>query len=171
MTDRQPSPDCADSGPKSTGNLAINNTFVRRLLTISALKILRPFRESDGICTPISKHIMIKTGYYVRLTEAVTMKFVAEHTSIPVPKVYCSFVHKDRVYIVMERIRGETVPRAWKSLPESARRKVCSELKAMMQELRALKPSPDTGVQSCVGGSLYDSRISRCPCFGPFKTI
>ncbi|CZT25430.1 uncharacterized protein RCC_11162 [Ramularia collo-cygni] len=160
-----------DSKAQGTENLAINNTFVRRILTIVALKTLGRFHNSDGPCTPISKHIIIKTGHRVRLTEASTMKFVAEHTSLPVPKVYCYFVHKDRAYIVMERIRGEEIPTAWKGLPEVARRKIYSELKAMLQELRALKPSSDTGVESCVGGSLYDSRITRCPRFGPFKTI
>jgi aminoglycoside phosphotransferase (APT) family kinase protein len=54
------------------------------------------------------------------------MKFVAEHTSIPVPKVYCSFVYKDRAFILMERIRGDAIPNAWGKLPEAARQKVYS---------------------------------------------
>jgi hypothetical protein len=44
-------------------------------------------------------------------------------------------------------------------------------LKEMIHELRALEPSPETGVQNCLGGELFDSRITRCPTFGPFKTI
>lgn len=71
----------------------------------------------------------------------------------------------------MERIRGDALPNAWGRLPELSRQKVYSQLKAMIQELRALEPSPGTGVQSCVGGELFDSRITRCPTFGPFKTI
>jgi hypothetical protein len=99
------------------------------------------------------------------------MKFVAEHTSIPVPKVYCSFVYKDRAFILMERIRGDAIPNAWGKLPEAARKKVYSQLKDMILELRALEPSSGTGVQSCLGGELFDSRITRCPTFGPFETI
>lgn len=35
-----------------------------------------------------------------------------------------------------------------------------------------MKPLPGTGVESCVGGSLYDSRIPYgLPRFGPFQTI
>lgn len=99
------------------------------------------------------------------------MKFIAEHTSIPVPKVYCSFVYKDRAFILMERIRGDAIAVAWAGLPESARRNIYSQLKHMIREMRALEPSPGTGVESCLGGELFDSRISRCPTFGPFKTI
>lgn len=171
MTERPRSLRNAEDQAQETESLAINNTFIRRILTIFALKTLGRFHKSDGLCTPISKHKIVKTGHRVRLTEATTMRFVAENTSIPVPQVYCSFVHKDRTFIVMERILGEEIPTAWKSLPEPARRKVYSQLKAMIQELRALKPSPGTGVESCVRGSLFDSRITRCPRFGPFKTI
>ncbi|MCJ1258069.1 hypothetical protein MMC24_005899 [Lignoscripta atroalba] len=100
------------------------------------------------------------------------MKFIAKNTSIPVPKVYCSFVRKNRAYIVMERIRGDEIPTAWKKLSEESRQKVFDQLKYMVQEMRSLKPLPGTGVESCVGGSLRDSRISRSsPRFGPFKTV
>ncbi|KAK7574794.1 hypothetical protein V3481_016766 [Fusarium oxysporum f. sp. vasinfectum] len=42
----------------------------------------------------------------------------------------------------------------------------------MFQVLRALVPPDGVEVQSCLGGSLRDSRIPRSrPRFGPFKTI
>jgi aminoglycoside phosphotransferase len=129
------------------------------------------FHKSHGCCTPISKHIIVKARRGANLTEAATMKFVAERTSIPVPKVYCSFVYKDCTYIVMERIRGEDLPGAWGSLSETARQQVTVELKVMVQQLRALKPSSDTGVESCIGGALYDPRLPSRPLFGPFKSI
>jgi serine/threonine protein kinase len=150
---------------------AVNDTFFNRLYTRLAHKTLGKLNKSDGLCTPISRSRLIKTGHRVCLREATTMRFVAERTSIPVPTVYCSFVHKDRAFILMERIRGDALPKAWGSLPESARQMIYSQLKGMIQELRALKPPPGTGVESCLGGELLDSRISRCPTFGPFKTV
>lgn len=100
------------------------------------------------------------------------MKFVAENTSIPLPKVYCSFVHKGRAFIVMERVQGDEIPTAWKRLAKPARQNIYTQLRAMLQQLRALEPSDGTGVESCVGGSLFDSRIKQCkPRFGPFSTI
>jgi serine/threonine protein kinase len=150
---------------------AINDNFFNRLYTRLAHKTLGKLHKSDGFCTPITRRRIIKTGHRVCLREAATMKFVAEHTSIPVPKVYSSFVYKDRAFILMERIRGDALPNAWGRLPGPARQKVYSQLKGMIQELRALEPPPGTGVESCIGGELFDSRISRCPTFGPFKTV
>ncbi|KAL3419890.1 hypothetical protein PVAG01_08389, partial [Phlyctema vagabunda] len=153
--------------------LAINNTYPRRLLARLALYTTAKFFTMDGPCVPITMHKILKTGYSVHLTEAITMKYVAQHTSVPVPKVYCSFLHKNRAFIIMERIKGETLAVAWRNLSQESLQKIFSQLKAMIQELRALKPTPDTtGVGSCAGGSLYDSRLPQgSPRFGPFKTI
>ncbi|EFE44535.1 hypothetical protein TRV_00671 [Trichophyton verrucosum HKI 0517] len=155
------------TGTDHTGSeeLAIKSTRIRRFLTLLALKTTAKFFKRDGYCIPISKHKIVKTGAWVHLTEAATMQFVAENTSIPVPKVHCAFVHKGRAYIVMERIRSP-------SISSNIQPEIFSQLKDILQELRALKPPPGTGVHSFAGGSLYDSRIARCqPRFGPFKTI
>lgn len=157
---------------EGTETLAVNNTLLHRLFTRLALATLGRVYRRDGLCHPISKHRIVKTGRRVDLTEAATMKFIAENTSIPVPKVHCSFIHEGRAYILMERIHGEELPTAFKRLQEPGRRKVYEQLKGISQELRSLKPPPGTGIESCVGGSLYDSRMNRCPPrFGPFKTI
>lgn len=71
----------------------------------------------------------------------------------------------------MERVRGEDLPRAWKRLSEAARHKVLTQLKDMFHELRTLVAPLGTGVESCTGGSLYDSRMKRGPPFGPFRSI
>lgn len=157
---------------KGCEDLAINNTYTRRSLARLALHTTAKFFRRDGPCVPISKHRIVKTGYPVHLTEAVTMKYIAERTSIPVPKVYCSFLHRNRAYIVMERIQGECLASAWKRLSDESRGKIFSQLEDMIQELRALEPPPSTGVGSCVGSSLYDSRLPHgTPRFGPFTTI
>lgn len=71
----------------------------------------------------------------------------------------------------MERIQGEDLPTAWKGLSEAARQNVYAQLKSMIDEMRFLKPPAGAGMQSCIGGSMYDSRMKRCsPRFGPFKT-
>ncbi|KAF2765594.1 serine/threonine protein kinase [Teratosphaeria nubilosa] len=98
---------------EGTEHLAINNTFLRRVLTRLAYKTLRRCHQSDGHCFPISKTLVIKHGVRVHLAEAATMEF-----------------------------------------------------------LRALKPPPGTGVESCIGGSLFDSRIAHLrDRSGPFTTI
>ncbi|KAL9617051.1 MAG: hypothetical protein Q9160_008124 [Pyrenula sp. 1 TL-2023] len=157
---------------EDTKHLAIHNKFIYRSLALLALQTTARFYTWMGFCVPITRNKIVKTGPYVHLSEGATMKFIAENTSIPVPKVYCSFVHKNRAYIVMERIRGAEIPTAWKKLSEEARQNIFDQLKQMVQELRSLRPPSRAGVESCVGGSLCDPRIPRsCPRFGPFKTI
>ncbi|KAF4449211.1 serine/threonine protein kinase [Fusarium austroafricanum] len=155
-----------------TEHLAINNTLFRRLVTRLALKTTAHFYKYDEPCAPISKRLIVKTGPAVHLTEAATMRFVAANTSIPVPSIYCSFIHKNRAFIVMERIQGISLPAAWRTLSETDRKNIFNQLRGYFDELRALTPPPGTGVESCEGGSLRDSRIPRSwPRFGPFKTI
>lgn len=156
-----------------TSHLAVNDTFLWRTFTLLALKTtsLLGLGRGLGRCTPISKRMIIKTGKLVHLTEAATMKFVAETTSIPVPRVYCAFVHKNQAYILMERIEGNNAAYLH-SLPEESRAKALEQLRQMLLELRALKPPPGTGIESCIGGSLHDCRIGRSsPRFGPFETV
>jgi aminoglycoside phosphotransferase len=95
---------------EGTEGLAIENTSIRRISTLIALKTTARLFKRNRTCIPISKNLIVKTGPYVHLAEVATMRFVAENTSLPVPKVFCSFLHKDRAYIVMERIEGETMP-------------------------------------------------------------
>jgi aminoglycoside phosphotransferase len=156
---------------EGTESLAIKNTFIR-ICTLIALKTTARLFKHNGACIPISKNLIVKTGPYVHLAEAATMRFVADNTSLPVPKVFCSFLHKDRAYIIMERIQGEAIPTAWKNRSEKSREKIFGQLKTLFQELRALKPADGTSVESCVGGTVREARIPRpLPRMGPFKTI
>ncbi|EXJ82311.1 hypothetical protein A1O3_06124 [Capronia epimyces CBS 606.96] len=156
---------------KGTENLAIRNTVFRRWLALLALKTTARLYTPMGSCIPITRNKIVKTGPYVHLTEGATIEFIGQNTSIPVPRVYCSFVHKNRAFIVMRRIRGNDIPTAWRKLSEQSRQKIFDQLMSMIQEMRSLKPPPGTGVENCVGGSLRDPRNPRSnPRFGPFKT-
>ncbi|KAF5565910.1 serine threonine kinase [Fusarium napiforme] len=167
-----PPPDQTATQHEGTSSLAINNTFPRRFMTLIALKISARFYKHDGPCIPISKSLIVKKGPFVHLTEAATMQFVAANTSIPVPTVHCWFVHKNRAHIVMQRIQGRSIADAWRGLSDTDRSNVFAQLRRMFQELRSLTPPPNTGIESCIGGSLRDSRIPRSrPRFGPFKTV
>ncbi|KAB5554692.1 serine/threonine protein kinase [Coniochaeta sp. 2T2.1] len=169
-----PPPDNTAVQHNGTEHLAINNIFVRRTWLLFKFKALRKLRLAtyDGNCLLLNKRLVVKTGPYVHLSEGATMQFVAENTSIPVPKVYCSFIHMNRAFIVMERLPGLGVPKVWKTLSEAQLDSICQQLRSMLDELRALPPPPGTGVQNCVGGSLRDFRIPHCrPRMGPFKTI
>jgi serine/threonine protein kinase len=164
---------CDDAPSDETGqDLAINNNLISRLFTRIALKTWGKLYKLNGFCRPISRKLIVKIGPRVDLTEAATMKFISENTSIPVPKVYCSFVHKDRTYILMERVKGKMIGNVLDGLEHDGQQRIFAQLKRMMDELRSLVPPPGTGVQSCTGGNLWDSRIARSRTrFGPFSTI
>ncbi|KAF2647146.1 hypothetical protein K491DRAFT_709319 [Lophiostoma macrostomum CBS 122681] len=149
-----------DAQHEGSESLAINNTFIKRSLALLALHTTSKFFRRKGHCVPISHHKILKTGYEMHVTEAVTMRYIAEHTSIPVPKVYCSFIYK-----------SEDLASALMHISKPSLEKILSQLKDMIQELRALETPPGTGIESCVGGSLFDSRIPHgTPRFGPFRT-
>lgn len=47
------------------------------------------------------------------MLELEALRYVAEHTLIPVPKVFNTHYHDDRLYIEMEFIRGMSLEKAW----------------------------------------------------------
>ena len=97
------------------------------------------------------------------------MRFIAQHTSIPVPKIYCAFNRKGITYIVMQRIRGQMATLAWDTLSEESRGKVLLQLKEMVDEMRAI-PAPDERIANVDGGSLWDCRLpSNLDRLGPFE--
>ena len=155
---------------QNTNGLAIRDTAMRRFLTLLALKTTARFYKCDGPCVPVSSKIIVKKGNSVSLTEAATMAFITARTNIPVPRVHCSFIYKNTTYIVMERVRGKTLADAWPTLSDAELEHIFTQLRRMLEELRAL-PAPCTAIESCVGGSLRDSRIPRSkPRFGPFPS-
>lgn len=40
------------------------------------------------------------------LNEAAALRFIADETNIPVPKLYCSFEDNEAIYLVMEYVNG-----------------------------------------------------------------
>jgi aminoglycoside phosphotransferase len=121
---------------------------------------------TDGLC--------VKYGRHVHLSEASTMQFITQHTSIPVPKVLCAFTRNGMTYIVMERIKGDMIGKGWVKRSEESKTKLLAQLAGMVREMRTLQPPQDNkfGVASVDGGSLYDCRIPGPSLrFGPFDTI
>lgn len=165
--------------------LEVNDTIYWRLLTISLLRLnatsrrissifRRRHRPHVGHVYPLSPRMVVKTGSDVRLDEAATMRFIAENTNIPVPKVLSAFVRKGTAHIVMEKIQGQELAKLWHHISDQTRASLLDQLRRYVDELRALQPPTTFAVGSCTGGSLQDFRQSRAPPpvrFGPFRTI
>lgn len=154
----------------------VNDKAWIRMLTLLAYKIAsqkylwrlwqRPRRP---IVLPMK--MCIESSSCTTLAEANAMQFVALHTSIPVPKVYCAFKYKGRVYILMEWIAGEPLSRGWVQRSEESKQKILDQLRTMIHELRSIEPKSDVGVSNVDGGSIYDQRLPKKSLWGPFKTI
>ncbi|KAF2762285.1 kinase-like protein [Pseudovirgaria hyperparasitica] len=115
-------------------------------------------------------NICIKSGELRSNTEANTQRFIAKHTSIPVPAVHHAFAHGGKTYILMERIHGDTLGSKWTSLSEASRSAILLQLKCMLEELRGLVP-PSEGIANVDGGPLHDCRLPFKPSWGPFDTV
>lgn len=72
------------------------------------------------------------------------MQFVADRTSVPVPRVRSAFVHRGATYIVMTKIDGQMAWRRWGQRSEASRERILGQLRGMVSELRALRPPPDS---------------------------
>lgn len=73
--------------------------------------------EDYGPFIPVYKvdpKTIVKTGSCVRKSEAETMRFVRNRTTIPVPEVHNAYMdEKSRGCIVMEFIPGDNLDKAW----------------------------------------------------------
>jgi hypothetical protein len=120
----------------------INNTPLRRFLVLAAVTLLKHIVPRHGGLIFISKKFCIKFGPLRNLPEASTMRFIAQNTSIPVPKIYCAFTRKGRTYIAMERINGEMLGRTWVKRSDESKAKILQQLKRMVDEMRNIPPPP-----------------------------
>jgi len=146
----------------------VNNTWLRRNLTIISIALLKRFRPRSGRILFLTPKLCVKYGTTVNLSEARAMKLVAETTSVLLPKAYCSFQRKGITYIVMERIRGNTIGRNWDGRTAKSKADLLSQLRQYFIELRAI-PHPIPGMVAAADlTKLYDYRLSSEP-FGPFS--
>ncbi|KAG6995853.1 hypothetical protein G7Y79_00041g078050 [Physcia stellaris] len=118
----------------------------------------------------INPTTVVKTSEAVRMTEAASMRFVGEITSIPVPKVSDAFVEEEskNVCIVMEYINGRPLDQVWDSYNKTQKDQIVEKLKQYMAELRRI---PGTFIGSVDGTHCNDQFFDQNPkSYGPFDS-
>ncbi|KAF3915311.1 hypothetical protein AA313_de0203300 [Arthrobotrys entomopaga] len=143
---------------------------------------LEYFFHRGGIAiTKISPTVVVKYGCDVRVEEAITMDFIAEHTSIPVPRIYAAYtygpfdrpdfdgVDEYETYIFMEYIEGETLEKEWGALDQETKTSVMDDLKRYLGEMRSIKGG--TYVGSLDKGPVLDQILEYQPNKGPFQSV
>ncbi|KAF8523626.1 kinase-like domain-containing protein [Gautieria morchelliformis] len=98
------------------------------------------------------------------------MRYIANNTSIPVPKVQRVWCHNGVTYITMDIVDGEELGDVWHKMSEGTKRRVVEQLKGYLGQLRALKPPVEGAVASVTGGALQDGSRVGLESFGPFNT-
>lgn len=141
----------------------MNHPLARELLAAGG-KIIY---EKSFVCwlvkhacgTKVTKFHRFRT----RPTEAEAMRFVAKHTTVPVPRVY----DVGDNHLTMEFIEGESLEKSWTKLSAEDQALVIRQLRDYVGQLRAIK-SPDGRICSFDGGPATDSRRLLGLSGGPF---
>ncbi|PQE13547.1 kinase-like domain protein [Rutstroemia sp. NJR-2017a WRK4] len=83
--------------------------------------------------------IVVKSGRHLKLSEAEAMKYIATHTSIPVPHVYEAVSDGKLTSITMDFIEGDRLDKVWNSLPEATKLSLAAQINSMLVQLRSLR--------------------------------
>ncbi|KAJ5350142.1 hypothetical protein N7541_007869 [Penicillium brevicompactum] len=87
----------------------------------------------------VGKNLVVKSGR-IRPHEAPTLQFIAEKTTIPVPKVHDVQWQDDQVMaIVMDYMPGQRLDEAWDTLNADEKLSIASELHSYINQLRNMK--------------------------------
>ncbi|CAK7231599.1 hypothetical protein SCUCBS95973_007970 [Sporothrix curviconia] len=168
----------------------INDTIWMRLVTLLLCRLgyQQWYRKWQKKWSPgliyISSKLCLRVSERTRLNEARALQLVKASTSIPVPKVYCSFKHRGLVYILMERMPGKSLSDGWVYRSDESKAKILAQLKPMIAELRKVPRSPaaeaparrpnakaNANVISGIdGGQFYDGNLPNKRFWGPFAT-
>ncbi|KAE8441990.1 hypothetical protein EG329_004116 [Mollisiaceae sp. DMI_Dod_QoI] len=159
----------APTTESSTCSRAYNDSCFWRSFTLNAVRVLEREEAFCSILPLWGGKICIKYGPAVQLLEAAALRLVAQTTSIPVPKVYCAFRHRNRTYIVMELIDREEIGENWAKRSNVEKQALLDQLKGIFEELRNI-PHPRPGILAAADiQALYDPRAAKGELgFGPF---
>ncbi|KAK2792390.1 hypothetical protein FQN52_003325 [Onygenales sp. PD_12] len=108
---------------------------------------------------------VIKSGN-IDISEADALKFVADHTTIPVPRVHSVRTSEDpyKCEIIMDYIPGTRLDKAWQLFSHEQKVAVATQLGGYISQLRKLKGTYIGGVNR---GKVTVGRYKRIRC-GPF---
>ncbi|KID79638.1 Protein kinase-like domain protein, partial [Metarhizium brunneum ARSEF 3297] len=113
-------------------------TNERKYYSLIGSFVKRSLRPSEWQHNPVVGTLSIpRFGNERILNEAAALRFIAENTNIPVPKLYGCFEDDNAVYLVTELIEGVKLA----DLEPAQRKSVELELEGYMDVLRGLKSS------------------------------
>lgn len=143
-----------------SGNNSLPDAITPQLL--SPLQPLAGASTVYGQIWRFDSNTVLKRCGPSRTAEAAALRFVAQHTSIPVPKVLKTIDSEG--YLFMEYLDGQPLDTAWDSLTAAQKKGIASQLKGYMAQLREVS---GTFVGS-VDRSICNDQIFSSGTYGPF---
>lgn len=117
---------------------------------------------------------VLKYGREVRLSEARTMQYVTDHTTVRLPRVTQAWEEEDddpadknTGYILMNYIEGTVLSDFWSNMDREARREVHEQVAEFVRQLHSTvvdSPGP-------IGGDVCNGAVFTDYGAGPFKSI
>ncbi|KAF2789406.1 kinase-like protein [Melanomma pulvis-pyrius CBS 109.77] len=116
----------------------------------------------------VGRHTIVKGP--CQLPELEALRFVAQATSIPVPKIRRTYTYHGMLFIELEYIKGMDLEAAWTQnlLSVDQKKAIVNELAGFVRQLRELEPPQKGIVASAYSNSCLDYRIGTRP-VGPFS--
>lgn len=104
-------------------------------------------------------------------SELEALLYIAEHITIPVPRVRCTYDGSGGIYIVMNYIKGTNLETLWMLglLKLEDQDVIVDDMAAILIELRALHTPNEETIASAQGGVILDYRIGSS-LVGPFQS-
>lgn len=114
----------------------VSITTERKYFRTDGTWIKRSLRPSEWQTNPFAGTLFIpRFGNQRILNEAAALRFIAEKTDIPVPRLYSCFEDDGAAYLVMEYVEGVTM----NNLTPEQRKVVEIELERYVETLKGLK--------------------------------
>ncbi|KAF1358477.1 kinase-like protein [Lizonia empirigonia] len=141
---------------------------VSLLLQIHTLVAKNLFGSLGPNVVRVGRHRVVKGP--CQLAELEALRFVAQSTSIPVPKIRRTYTYHGKLFIVLEYIKGMDLESAWiqNLLSVDQKKAIVNELAGFVRQLRELEPPQKGMVASANSNSCLDYRIGTRP-VGPFS--
>lgn len=150
-----------------------STSMLSRCLAITRMKIAGILRKPGFHPWPGMKRLFVVTitpDHYP--SESMTLKFIAENTTVPVPEVILAFTFKKMSYVVARKTSGESLSFVWDRLNQSEREDIQDQLYQMLIEIRNLCPPANIGVSNVAGGPIRNVCLpSGQDLIGPFPSI
>lgn len=129
----QPPPSMDGSPSHYVSGQPIPRSFIRKSNRLDPTSAAQVYR--------LNASTIAKTGDGVNMSEAATLRYVRQHTSIPVPEVFESYIHPETGYpcIIIEYIERKTLNEMWSAYSSGEKERVIGQLKRYIRQLRLVE--------------------------------